>query len=69
MQTDIDKDCYSIAEFCHRHSISRTHYFLIRADGLGPREIRIGGKVLISREAAETWRREREHETAATNAA
>jgi hypothetical protein len=64
---DRGRDAYSIAEFCLRHRISSPLYFKMRKAGRGPREIRIGKKILISKESAADWRRAREAEaTAAT---
>ncbi len=57
---DATADAYSIAEFCRRHAISESFYFQLQATGLGPRVMRIGGRVLISREAAQRWRKTRE---------
>ena len=54
-----DVDCYSILEFCRRTGISRPHYYRLREDGLTPVEFRLGTRVLITKEAAEAWRRER----------
>ena len=51
---------YSIAAFCVAHGISESFYFKLREQGLGPREMRVGARVLISLESAERWRRERE---------
>jgi len=51
---------YSIAGFCAAHDISESFYFKLREQGLGPREMRVGARVLISFEAAERWRRDRE---------
>lgn len=61
----MEKQALSIPEFCAAHGLSRSFYFLLRKDGLGPREMRVGGRVLISCEAASDWRRERETERAA----
>jgi hypothetical protein len=58
-------DCYSISEFCQRHNISVSFYFKLRAQGRGPRLLRLGSRVLISREAAADWRRA--HEAAASS--
>ena len=55
-----DPDAYSVDLFCHRHGLSHSFYYKLKAQDLGPREIRLNSKVLISREAAEAWRRERE---------
>ncbi len=54
-------DAFSIGEFCARHGpISRAFYYVLRKDGKAPREMRVGGRVLISAEAAAQWRRDRE---------
>ncbi len=55
-----DRDAYSIAEFCRRHNISHGTYYNLRNCGLGPREARAMSRVIISKEAAADWRRERE---------
>lgn len=55
-----EPDAYSIAEFCERHRISVPLYYKLRQLGLGPAEFRAGVRVLISKESAATWRRERE---------
>ena len=57
-------EAYSIANFCTAHDISRASYYNMRTDGKAPREMRVGSRVLISREAAEAWRRQREDEAA-----
>jgi hypothetical protein len=57
---DADADAFSIAQFCRRHAISQSLYFTLQAAGLGPRTMKVGGRVLISREAARAWRRARE---------
>jgi hypothetical protein len=53
-------DAYSIPEFCRRHNISVGSYYALRKLCIGPRELRVLGRVLISRESAEAWRRVRE---------
>jgi hypothetical protein len=53
-----DADAYSVEEFCLRHRISVQLFY--KARKLMPRTFRIGSRVLISREAAAVWRRERE---------
>jgi hypothetical protein len=49
-------DAYSIEEFCRRHSISRSTYFVMRDDGTGPVEGHAKNRVLISKESALAWR-------------
>jgi predicted DNA-binding transcriptional regulator AlpA len=55
-----DTDAYSIRAFCRRHGISEAFYYKLRQQSLAPREMRLGSRVLISREAAAAWRRARE---------
>ena len=59
----------TIAEFCEAHRLSQSMYFKIRGQGLGPREMRVGARVLITFEAAAAWRAEREAKTAAASVA
>jgi hypothetical protein len=53
---------FSIREFCAAHRISQSMYFKLRNMGLGPREMSVGTRKLISLEAAAAWRRTRERE-------
>ena len=63
--TDIfDLDAFSIEAFCRRHSISVPMFYKLRQQGLTPAEFRVGTRVLISKESAAAWRRERERATA-----
>ena len=55
-----DKDAYTIPEFCKRHGYSVSHYFAEAREGRGPRVMRVGHRVLISKESAADWRRARE---------
>jgi hypothetical protein len=59
-----EADAYSIHEFCERHRISLQLYYKLRQKRLTPVEFRVGTRVLISKEAAAEWRREREAATA-----
>lgn len=52
-----DLDACTIPEFCRRHGFSVSHYFALSSKGLGPRVMRAGKRVLVSREAAADWRR------------
>jgi len=51
---------YTIDEFCHAYHISHSTYFKMKRDGIGPREMHIGSRILISIEAAAAWRRARD---------
>jgi len=57
-----DLDAYSIEQFCQRHSISVAFYYKLRNMNPPetPREMQVGARVLISRESAAEWRRQRE---------
>lgn len=56
----MEKAALTIPEFCATHGISRSHFFNLRRFGIGPREMRVGARVLVSIEAAADWRRSRE---------
>jgi hypothetical protein len=53
-----DADAFSVGEFCRRHGISPQLFYKFRNEM--PASFHIGSRVLISREAAAAWRRERE---------
>jgi hypothetical protein len=55
-----ERDAYSIPEFCRRHNISTGTYYNLKTCGQGPREARALKRVLITKEAAANWRRDRE---------
>jgi hypothetical protein len=58
-----DAAVQTIAEFCRDNKICRSMLYHLWKRGIGPRVIKIGRKNLISAEAAEQWRREREQAT------
>ena len=49
----------------HAHRISRSTYYNLRKQGLGPDEARVLDRVIITMEAAARWRKARERATAA----
>jgi len=51
---------YSIRTFCELHDISVDTYFRMQRRGEGPVTMKVGGRTLISQEAAAAWRRARE---------
>jgi hypothetical protein len=57
-QPTVDRDAYSVPEFCERHNISHGTYYNLRKRGLGPREGHVLGRVIITRESAADWRRD-----------
>jgi hypothetical protein len=52
--------CFSVRTFCEAHHLSEAMYFKMKAAGWAPQEMRVGSRILISFEAAERWRKERE---------
>jgi len=54
---------YSRPAFCKAHGISESFYHKLQNDGLGPDELRLGSKVLITFESAARWRAARERAT------
>lgn len=48
---------YDIPDFCHFHKISRSLFYKLLKQNLGPRLMRIGKRTLITEEAAAEWRR------------
>jgi hypothetical protein len=54
--TPVETLAYSIPEFCKAHNISVAHYYVLKQRGLGPVEMQLGRRRLISREAAVAWR-------------
>jgi hypothetical protein len=58
-------EAYTMSEFCVAHRIGLNTYYRLRKAGLGPDEIHIGTKVLITRESAARWRAARDAEAKA----
>ena len=58
-----DADAFTVNEFCARHRISVQLFYKNRRQM--PRTFNVGARVLISKEAAAAWRRERERATQA----
>ncbi len=63
------KAAFSVAEFCREHGISRGLFYNMLREGRGPAVIKAGRRTLISREAAEDWRRRMEAAAKAGEAA
>jgi hypothetical protein len=53
-----DADAFTVNEFCARHRFSVQLFYKNRNQM--PRTFNVGARVLISKEAAAAWRRERE---------
>jgi hypothetical protein len=61
----LERAAYTIREFCDAHRISRSFYYNLRKQGLGPDEARVRHRVIITMEAAARWRQARERATTA----
>jgi hypothetical protein len=61
----IPRAAYWIEEFCAAHGLAVSTYYKLKNLGLGPDEMHVGRRRLISFEAAERWRCQREKATAA----
>jgi hypothetical protein len=48
---------FTVEEFAEAFRLSRATVYNLWRDGCGPTKMRVRGRVLISREAAEQWRR------------
>ncbi|WP_408088038.1 transcriptional regulator [Rhodoplanes sp. SY1] len=55
----------SIEDWCKAHGFSRAFYYKLKAQGLAPRELRVGRAVRISFEADREWVQAREAAAAA----
>jgi hypothetical protein len=60
----MEKNAFTINEFCERNSISKPQYFRLRAQGKGPRTFKNGTRDRISQEAETDWIRRMEAENA-----
>lgn len=50
-------DTYTIEQFCERHNISKAFFYKLRKSGMAPKIAKLGRRSIITREAAEEWRR------------
>jgi hypothetical protein len=50
----------TIAEFCHAYRYSPSLYFKEKRAGRGPRELKVGRRVVITKQAAAEWARQHE---------
>ena len=61
----VAREALSIDEFCAAYNLSRGFFYKLKQRGEAPRIMHLGGRQLISREAAADWVREREAASAA----
>jgi predicted DNA-binding transcriptional regulator AlpA len=60
LNMDVEKSALTLNEFCASHSITRATFYRLEKAGAGPIVMNVGGLRLVSVEAAEAWRRQRE---------
>jgi excisionase family DNA binding protein len=60
-----EKLAYTVAEFAKAFRLSRATIYNMWRDGSGPAKMRVRGRVLISRDAADRWREQVEAAEAA----
>jgi hypothetical protein len=53
-------EALTIAEFCHAYRYSPSLYFKEKRAGRGPRELKVGRRVVITKQAAAEWARQHE---------
>ena len=60
---------FGVVEFCEAFGISEDFFYKLKKQGKAPRLMKVGARSLISLQAADEWRveREREAEAAAKN--
>jgi hypothetical protein len=54
-----EADAFSVAQFCKRHGISVTMFYKLRQQGQAPDLLHVGDRVLVTRESAARWRKNR----------
>jgi hypothetical protein len=59
-----DRKAYSIDEFCQAYRICRASFYNLLKQDRGPRTMKVGGRTLVSIEAADEWRRQMESQAA-----
>ncbi|CAG9249728.1 helix-turn-helix transcriptional regulator [Paraburkholderia unamae] len=45
----------SVKQLCDYYGISNPHYYALKAKGIGPAELRLGHRTIITREAERAW--------------
>jgi predicted DNA-binding transcriptional regulator AlpA len=53
-------DVLTVDEFCLTHKICRATFYNLQKQNRAPNIMRVGSRVLISRESAAAWRRQME---------
>jgi predicted DNA-binding transcriptional regulator AlpA len=56
------RDLYCLKDFLKLAGISRGTFYIMRKRGEGPKEIRLGSRVYITRHQVEEWMKEKEEQ-------
>jgi hypothetical protein len=64
-QGPLPRQAYTIDEFCAAHGFCRASFYNLQRAGSAPVVMKVGGRRLISVEAAAAWRRAMETQSAA----
>jgi hypothetical protein len=59
--SSVEIEAYTIKEFCAAYRLSVPMFYKLRARGEAPDVMKVGARTLISVDAADRWRRQREH--------
>ena len=54
------REAFTVDELARAYRLSRATLYNLWRDGAGPQRMRVRGRVLVSRDAAEKWRRDLE---------
>lgn len=65
----MERQAYTVDEFCQAHRICRASFYNLLKSGRGPKTMKVGGRTLVTIEAATEWRAKMEAETAQGRAA
>ena len=52
----MNKDAFTISQFCEGHEISRAFFYTLQKEGRAPKVVKLKAKRLITVEAAREWR-------------
>lgn len=55
-QTILERQAFTVSQFCEAHGFSRAMFYALLKDGTGPTTMLVRGRRLISRESASAWR-------------
>lgn len=53
-----EREAFTVTEFAQAYRLSRATLYNLWKGGEGPKRMRVGRRVVVSRDAAEQWRRQ-----------